>query len=202
MRCILLHQRGQEFRATLRYTMRRLGKKILQRFIRCHVYLKRINAPVKCRVGRDVDISIADLSSESSFHPKLSRDKGFSRSSILSRNWSNYQIKELRPKDLNCTNFENYLDEHNDARRSTVKTFDGVAQVIAHSQSRVHQATALYLSGWSGKFSLAQILFLAYVEFSTFSLLFRSISVPWRVCFVFLSCAFSIICMFFNIPVS
>ena len=67
----------------------------------------------------DVDISMdgvwnstADMSSESGFHPKLSRDIGFSRSSILSRNWTNNQIKELRPKDLNCTNFADYLDEH------------------------------------------------------------------------------------------
>ena len=40
------------------------------------------------------------------------------------------------------------------------------------------------------------------VEFSTFSFLFRSISVPSGVCFAFLSRAFSIICMFFNILVS
>ena len=31
--------------------------------------------------------------------------------------------------------------------RSTAKTFDGVSQVIAHSQSRVHQSAACYFSG-------------------------------------------------------
>ena len=40
------------------------------------------------------------------------------------------------------------------------------------------------------------------VEFSTFNLLLRAISVPSGVCFVFLFRAFSIICMFFNILVS
>ena len=189
---------------------------------------------------------IASLSDEKPLQGEENKDIMFERRSFLSRSWSNLQIKEIRPKDLNCSSFEELLAEmipfpspriNNSKRRriyeestkcsnnynnmfraflcyafppiqitarvakqlqeityefdrmpqftcvcsssvrnkirvsirceicsiyeesclrrglftkmgkSTQKVFDGISQVLSHQQSRVHQASALYLSG-------------------------------------------------------
>ena len=49
---------------------------------------------------------LVSLSDEKMLQGIAPRDGVFERRSFLSRSWSNSQIKEIRPKDLNCSRFE------------------------------------------------------------------------------------------------